>query len=181
MKENADYFNNLAVNLAADGLHDEAVACFRYGLRLEPDNSLLWFNLGLSYYALKDREHSCEVLMQAARYNPWDADIWDTLGVVLHETGKLEASHDAYKKALELETDNGRIWNNYGTLLFNEEKYEQARRAFESALTLDPQSENTLFNLRDTYEILGNTRLAEKCTALLKKAGESEDSEKDSK
>ncbi len=167
MKETADYFNDLAVHLAADGLHKEAVACFKRGLQLEPKNSLLWFNLGLSYYALHEKEHSCEVLMQAARYNPADADIWDTLGVILHETGELESSRKAYMKALDLEVNNGRIWNNYGTLLFNEEKYDQARRAFESALTLDPESEDTLFNLRDTYKVLGNEPLAEQCNALL--------------
>ena len=79
----------------------------------------------------------------------------------------MEASRLAYTKALELETENGRIWNNYGTLLFNEEKYEQARRAFESALTLAPDSEDTLFNLRDTYTILGNKKLAKKCTKII--------------
>ena len=167
MQETADFFNDSAVMLAAEGCHSEAIACLRRGLQLEPFSSLMWFNLGLSYYALDDKDNSRHALYEAARCNPFDADIWDTLGVVLHETGEMEASRLAYTKALELETENGRIWNNYGTLLFNEEKYEQARRAFESALTLDPNAEDAIFNLRDTYTMLGNKKLARKCSKII--------------
>lgn len=167
MQETPDFLNDSAVMLAAQGCHSEAIACLRRGLQLEPYSSLMWFNLGLSYYALDDKNNSRCALYQAVRCNPFDADIWDTLGVVLHETGELEASRLAYTKALELESDNGRIWNNYGTLLFNEEDYEHARRAFESALTLNPDSEDTLFNLRDTYSMLGNKRLEKKCSKII--------------
>jgi len=167
MEETADFFNNSAVTLAAEGCHTEAIACLRRGLQLEPYSGLMWFNLGLSYYALNEKDNSRHALYQAVRCNPFDADIWDTLGVVLHEIGEMEASRLAYTKALELEAENGRIWNNYGTLLFNEEKYEQARRAFEAALTLAPDSEDTLFNLRDTYAMLGKTVLEKKCAKMI--------------
>lgn len=167
MEETADFFNDSAVSLAAEGCHNEAIACLRRALQLDPYNSLMWFNLGLSYYALNEKDNSRNALYQAARCNPFDADIWDTLGVILHETGEIEASRLAYTKALELEVENGRIWNNYGTLLFNEEKYEQARHAFEVALTLAPDSEDTLFNLRDTYAMLGHKMLAKKCSTMI--------------
>ena len=115
MEETADFFNDSAVSLAAEGCHTEAIACLRRGLQLEPYNSLMWFNLGLSYYALNEKDNARHALYQAVRCDPFDADIWDTLGVVLHETGEIDASRLAYTKALELEVENGRIWNNYGT------------------------------------------------------------------
>ena len=167
MEETADFLNDSAVSLAAEGYHSEAIACLRRGLQLDPYNSLIWFNLGLSYYALNEKDNSRNALYQATRCNPFDADIWDTLGIVLHETGEMEASQLAYTKALDLEVENGRIWNNYGTLLFNEEKYEQARHAFEVALTLAPDSEDTIFNLRDTYDMLGQKKLAQKCSKII--------------
>ena len=178
MDETADFFNDAAVTLASEGFHSEAIACLRRGLRLDPQNSLLWCNVGLSYYALNEKNNSRHALYQAVRCDPFDADIWDTLGVVLHETGDIEASQMAYIKALDLEIENGRIWNNYGTLLFNEEKYEQARRAFESALTLAPNSEDALFNLRDTYTILGKKQLAKRCSKMLDRLSSQKQSEK---
>jgi len=58
MQETADFFNDSAVMLAAEGCHSEAIACLRRGLQLEPYSSLMWFNLGLSYYALDDKDNS---------------------------------------------------------------------------------------------------------------------------
>lgn len=167
MQESADLFNDTAVALAADGCYMEAIAYLRRALQLEPDNALLWFNLGLNYYALKQKQNSRNALLNAAECNPYDADIWDTLGVVLHEVGETEASKKAYTTALNLEATNGRIWNNYGTLLFNVQEYRQARHAFESALLFSPDLTDALFNLRDTYSILGNTVLEKKCEKMI--------------
>ena len=167
MEETAEYFNDIAVNLASEGLYQEAIACLKRGLQVDPYNNLIWFNLGLNYYALKKRTESCRALMQAARCNPFDADVWDTLGVVLHEIGDVEASRRAYRTAIDLDTSNGRIWNNYGTLLFNEHNYIEARRAFESALTLEPSSVDALSNLCDTYQRLGEYELVIKCKDML--------------
>ena len=100
MQETADFFNDSAVMLAAEGCHNEAIACLRRGLQLEPYSSLMWFNLGLSYYALDDKDNSRYAL-------------------------------------------------------------------YESALTLDPLSEDTLFNLRDTYTMLGIKKLAKKCSKII--------------
>ncbi|CEM63127.1 tetratricopeptide repeat protein [Treponema phagedenis] len=167
MKETADYLNDFAVTLAAEGLHAEAIACLRKGLRMEPHNSLMWFNLGLSYYALKKKTDCTSALYQAARCDPFDADIWDTLGVILHETGEIEAAQKAYMRALNLESDSGRIWNNYGTLLFNKKEYTEALRSFETAVSLMPDLGDAVFNLRDTYLVLKNDEKAAICTKLL--------------
>ena len=167
MEESADLFNDTAVALAADGCYMEAIAYLRRAVQLEPDNALVWFNLGLNYYALKQKQDARYALMKAAQRNPHDADIWDTLGVVLHEIGETEAAKKAYTAALNLEATNGRIWNNYGTLLFNEQEYQQARYAFESALIFSPDLTDALFNLRDTYTILGNTALEKKCEKMI--------------
>ena len=80
-------------------------------------------------------------------------------------------SFDLFEIAIKKEFQNKGLGNELleKTIdrLFNEEKYEQARRAFESALTLAPDSEDTLFNLRDTYTMLGQKKLAKKCTKII--------------
>lgn len=168
MQESAQFFNDTGVNLARQGLHNEAIACLKKGLTFEPDNSLIWLNLGLSYYAAK-RQADCKyALFQSVKYNPHEPDAWDSLALILYETGDLDRAEIAYESAIMLEPSNGRIWNNYGTLLFNKERYEDARKAFESAVTLQPDLGDAVFNLRDTYLELGDKELAEKCTNILK-------------
>ena len=86
MQESAQFFNDTGVSMSMQGFHNEAIACLKKGLALEPDNSLMWLNLGLSYYAAKRQNDSKFALFQSLKYNPYEADAWDSLGLVLFET-----------------------------------------------------------------------------------------------
>ena len=64
--------------------------------------------------------------------------------------------------------DNPRIWNTVGVVYFNESDYISASEAFEHAITLNPYYYDAMFNLRDTYEELGNKAGYEECAERLK-------------
>lgn len=177
MEETAKFFNDEGAKLASEGFHKEAIAYLKKGLDIEPDNSLIWFNLGLSYYALKQKDESRTAMIYSLYYNPADADAWDSLGVILFEMGDFKNSARAYKEALKLEPYVGRIWNNYGSLLFAVSEYKEACRAFESALSLDSDLPDAVFNLKDTYLELGMKDKAEICAGILKQMNYCEDGE----
>ena len=168
MIESAQFFNDMGVKMAMEGLHNEAIACLKKGLTFELDNGLIWLNLGLSYYAAENQMDCKFALSQSIKYNPEEPDAWDSLGLVLFKLGELDQAERAFERALRLEPSNGKIWNNYGAVLFNKERYKDACKAFESAITLEPDLGDALFNLRDTYLELGNNELAEKCSGILK-------------
>lgn len=167
MEETPAYLNDSAVVLASEGHHEEAIACLRKALLVEPKNSTLWFNLALSYRALCSLADAKEALFRAADENPLDVDILDTLAVVLHECGEDAASETIYVRTLELAPGNGRVWNNYGVLQFSQSRFAEACQSFEKAVTLIPDFDDALYNLRDTYEELGKKEEMEKCAAIL--------------
>lgn len=167
MKETAEFLNDSAVHLASENLHEEAIACLRKALFLEPENSTVWLNLALSYRSLSKLAEARNALFQAAKCNPLDVDILDTLGVILHEMGEDAASEEVYLNALEISPGNGRVWNNYGVLKFSQSRFLEACQSFEKAITLIPDFDDALYNLRDTYEALGKTEAMEKCKAML--------------
>ncbi len=167
-EENVKFLNDTAVEMGMDGLHREAIACLKKGLRLDPENSRLWLNLGLSFYALNELENCIYALRQSLNTDANQPDAWDLLGLVFQEKGNFIESKLSYDQALKFEPENGRIWNNYGTLLFAEKKYKEARRAFESAIALNSNLGDAVFNLRDTYIELGENELADKCCEILK-------------
>ncbi len=171
MEETSAWLNDSAIGFAQEGHHREAIACLRRGLRLDPKNPSLWFNLSLSYRALGNRDEARNALLQAARLNPLDVDILDTLGVVLHELGEDVSAESYYKVALELSPGNGRVWNNYGVLQFSQSRYDEARKSFEKSVALVPDFDDALYNLRDTYEELGKTAEMDKCSAMLARKG----------
>lgn len=167
MEETPEYLNNSAVAFAADGAHEEAIACLRKALLSDPKNGVLWFNLALSQRALGRREESRESLLRAARETPLDVDVLDTLAVVLHELGEDAPSEECYRNALEINPANGRVWNNYGVLQFSQERFDEATKSFETAVTLIPDFDDALYNLRDSYDELGRTADRDKCSAML--------------
>lgn len=171
MEETIEWLNDSAVRLAADGLHEEAIASLQKGLLSDQHNHILWFNLALSYRALGRMQEARDSLVHAAEASPLDVDILDTLGVVLHETGDDRIAEECYKNALTLLPSNGRVWNNYGVLQFTQERYSEAVQSFEKAIALIPDFDDALYNLKDTYGELGRTEEMEKCEKILEQRG----------
>ncbi|TAH55265.1 MAG: tetratricopeptide repeat protein [Treponema sp.] len=168
MIESPASLNDLAVQLASDGCHDEAIACLQKALLVEPHNPVLWYNLALSYRVLGRQDDARASLINAVREAPEDIDALNTLGVVSHELGDDAGAAECYRTALELEPGNGTVWNNYGVLFFGQSRFDEARSSFEKALSLIPELDDALYNLRDTYEELGMTDEMDKCDAMLK-------------
>lgn len=167
MRESAENLNDCAAVLAASGQHTEAIACLKRALLLDQGNPCLWFNLALSYRATGDLPGAKSALLRAGAGNPHDVDIIDTLAVVQHELGEDSYAERAYLMALELEPYNGRVWNNYGVLQFSQKRYKEAVTSFEKAVTLIPDFADALYNLRDTYDELGNTTARDTCAGML--------------
>lgn len=168
MKDTPDELNKCAVQLAYGGEYIEAVACLKKAILMNNTNYLLWYNLGLTYRQQGDLYGAKEALRYAYQLEPDDETVLDALGVVLldlHEYGEAE---EIFDEALSLNPDNYRLWNNIGVLHFTQGEYDAACDAFEQAVTIFPDYYDALFNLRDTYEELGNETGAAICEAHLK-------------
>ena len=59
-------------------------------------------------------------------------------------------------EALTRNEMNARIWNTFGVLYFNKNEMDLAAEAFEKAVMINPYYYDALYNLRDTYEEMGN-------------------------
>ena len=167
------FLNASAVLLAAEGSHKEAIACFFQGLRLDPQNPVLCFNLAMRYRAVGELEGAKTALGHAVAADATDSDTLDTLGVVFHESGQDAPAETCFRMALELDPCNGQAWNNFGVLAFSQKKYREAARAFETAVSFLPAGDSTdaLINLRDTYGEIGETEKEARCAAMLKTMG----------
>jgi len=169
MHENSEALNTQAIELATNGSYPEAVACLKRALSIDRDNYLLWFNLGVIYRNSGDLEFAKQALKKAASINSEDADIFETLGLICYSLQEYDDAYGYYMAALEITQDNAHIWNNLGVLLFSRGEYSDASEAFEEAITIFPHYYDALYNLRDTYTELGNTKGAAICNEQLKK------------
>lgn len=156
MKENVSSLNTQAIELASKGDFSEAIACLKRAISLEKYNYLLWFNLGITYRDAGQLKEAYYALEQAYEINNEDDEVIEMLAIVCLNAGELETALKYCIEGLDLNSQNAHLWNTLGVINFNMNNFEDASEAFEQAVTLNPYYYDALYNLRDTYEELGN-------------------------
>lgn len=168
MTEVAEKLNNQALLLAERGSYDDAIACLNRALTLEQDNYLLWYNLGITYRDAGKLSEAKIALEKAADINPDDEDTLDSLAILCFLMDESDESLMYCAEGLEINPQNPKFWNTSGVVYFNRQQYNDACYAFEQAVILNPYYYDAMFNLRDTYERLGNENGCEICNDKLK-------------
>ena len=168
MTENSESLNTQAIDLASKGEYTDAIACLVSAIRIDRDNYLLWYNLGVTYRDAGQMDSARNALLTARGMNPHDQDVLDSLALVCYSLGRMEEAFQYSFEALSINNMNAHIWNNLGVFYFAENDYEEAAESFEQAVSLYPHYVDALVNLRDTYEELGNTVGVEECRNKLK-------------
>lgn len=163
LNETAERLNNQAITLASNGDYADAIACFKRAITIERGNSLLWFNLGLTYRDAGKIEMAKDALKKARALNGGDDETVETLAILCFASGEFSEALSWCAEGLGQNPFNAHLWNTMGVVFFNEGQMETAAEAFERAITLNPYYSDALLNLRDCYEELGNEAGAEEC------------------
>ena len=172
MLESADFLNNQAIELANKGNFKEAIACYKRAITIDRENSLLWFNLGITYKKNGDLAGAKHSLMAALDLNPDDFDAIEQLAIVCLERKEFLEAIGYCQSGLDANPVNAHLWNTLGALFFNQEEYAMASEAFERAVSINPYYYDALYNLRDTYSELDNAAGAAACQEKLSKLKE---------
>jgi len=168
MLETPETLNTQAIELASNGEFREAIACLKKALGMQKYNTLLWFNLGVTYRDAGETDLAKEALLMAFEINDDDIDIIEMLASLYLSTGDYQQAAKFADIGTSKFPENARIWNTSGVIAFNVKAYDIASVAFERAVSINPYYYDALYNLRDTYEELGNKKGADICRQQMK-------------
>lgn len=168
MIETPDNLNSQAIQLASEGLYPEAIACIKRAITISKDDYRLWYNLGITYRDSDNLEGACDALIKALQINNNDVEVYEALSHVLFLQQEYDYALNILEDAIDFFPDNPCLWNNYGVVLFNKKEYDNAAEAFECAVCIYPYYYDALYNLKDTYDILGNQVGKDECEKKLK-------------
>ena len=102
-----------AVRLRARSQFDEAVRLLREATRLDPENSDLHRELGITFLLTKQWARARVEMIEAIRHNPQDADAYNGLGYALDKLGDLDGAVKEFRIATRLEPDNSSYRQHY--------------------------------------------------------------------
>jgi len=165
MTERSDVLNNQAILLASDGAYAEAIACFKRAIIIEKDNYLLWYNLGVTYRDAGNLSEAEKALKTALNMAPLNEDVAETYATICLMQGKLKLVQEICIDTLDINPLNSHLWNLLGVTEFQSENYEEASSYFEQAVSINPYYTDAIYNLRDTYSTLKNSKGEAACIA----------------
>lgn len=158
MTEQPDKLNNQAIILASDGNYTEAIACFKRAITLDNSNSLLWYNLGVTCRDAGDLHMAKSSLAAAYKLSPENDDIEETFATICLMLKDFETVAAVCETGLFRNPMNSHLWNLIGVTNFQSELYEDAAECFEQAVYINPYYQDALYNLKDTYSVIGNKK-----------------------
>lgn len=163
MTEKVDQLNNQAIQLAASGEYEEAVACLKRAITIDKGNYLVWYNLGVTYRDAGKLDEASYALQTASKLNPDNEDVVETYATVCLLNKKYVDVVNICKEALSDNPTWYNMWNILGVVAFENSAFEKAAEYFEESLSIYPYNLDSLYNLKDTYEKLGNTKGEQEC------------------
>jgi tetratricopeptide (TPR) repeat protein len=119
----------------------DAVEAYREAIRLDPNESDLWRNLGTLLQVRLARYDEAETAYrEAIRLNPSIAWHWQWLGdLLMNKLVRYDEAERAYREAIRLDPALTWAWNALGNLLQERfARYDEAEAAYREAIRLDP-------------------------------------------
>jgi tetratricopeptide (TPR) repeat protein len=147
--------HNLAVAMATQGRHAEAIPLFRRAASIEPNAFDTQRNLGLALAqtgAVVDAEAAYR---RAVEIRPHSADLHFELAQFLRSSRRPEDAIREYEETLRLKADHADAYYGIGICSSDLKRSADAQRAYEAALRIRPKFAEVLNNLGVVFEEKG--------------------------
>ncbi|MDY6804001.1 MAG: tetratricopeptide repeat protein [Cyanobacteriota bacterium] len=156
----AEEKTNRGLLFQQEGKLEEAISFYRQVIAVEPNISLVHYNLGIALHHQGDLPGAGTHYRQALALNPDDIQALYNLGVALQQQGLLELAINHYQQVINLSLPQDLIkvkaYSNWGGILVGQGKFDDAREIFEKALALQPEDATLYNNLGQAFLEAGN-------------------------
>jgi len=142
--------------------YDKARADFKAALKINPEFTRAYRNLGKVERDCGRITPAIEALTQAIKLSPNKADAYIVRGNLYQSAGSYDKALADAEKALSLEK-NVSAYINLSAALNAMERYEESLAASEQALALSPDNAESWYNRGNTYRVMSKTDSALIC------------------
>lgn len=135
----ADYLNNLATVLVAQGRRDDAITCYRQAANLTGSGAAeAHFNLVLTLGQAERSAEAAELLERKAETEPLSARELDALGSCYYYQNRYEEAEAMARLAVESEPECFAYLHNFGNAQVGARRPAEAESAYRKVVSLAP-------------------------------------------
>lgn len=142
--DHPDGLNILAASCLATGRFEQAEACWRHAIEIDPGFADAHFNLGNLYRQINRIEDAQNCYLSAISTNPQHFLAYYNLARMLQATNRLTEAEAAYLKVLEINPDYVEAHNNLAVLLHETHRLQEAISRYRKVLSLKPDHGHAL-------------------------------------
>ena len=117
-----------SVQLRAEARLGEAVVVLREAVKLDPENSDLHRELGITFLMEKDWKRARVELIEAIRHSQGDADAHSGLAYALEKLGDIQGAVKEYRAATQIEPDDSTYRTHYFDALVRLQSQQEPKK-----------------------------------------------------
>ena len=135
---NCEALHLMGVISVAQGRSAEAEKHFRRALEINPNSSLVHFNLAALLSESGNDSGAIPHHWAAITLSPENIDAWINFGKSLSNLNKYQDALSCFEYATDINPDHAEALGNQGASLFALDRYEEASQCFEKSLAINP-------------------------------------------
>ena len=150
----------LAILLLDSGYADEALLHLLYLSKATPDDSGIFYNLGIACEKLKKYPEAKEAYEKAIELSPEELDASYNLGLVLTELQDYDSAIECFNKVLAKDPKDSNSYFNLGICYLKKDDQVNALMNFQSTIELNDEDIYAHFYIGNIYKDMGEIETA---------------------
>lgn len=139
--------NSKGLELFGSGKFEEAVNAYKQAIKLKPDYSEAYYNLGDAYFQLSLYKEAIDAYKRAVKYQRDFAPTHNNMGTAYYKLGEHEKAIEAYKEAIRLNPKTAVTYYNLARTYLGRGNEKAALEQHKILQTLDPPLADKLYIL----------------------------------
>jgi tetratricopeptide (TPR) repeat protein len=136
---------------------DSSIKYFNKGAIIYDKDPEIFYNLGVTYYEMGDKENALKAYVKAIEKKPDYILALNNLGVIYFEKQDYANALKIFTSSLKYDSNNADAYANTGAVYHNKGNYDLAIINYEKAITRNPKLIYVYDNLIKLYSNLGKT------------------------
>ena len=139
-------YNLLGLILVEQKKIDEAIQCYKDGIKIDPNFAMIYNNLGLLYFRHKPECDIKEIenyYLKAISLDKELIEAHNNLGSLYNKNDKVEKAINCYKNAININPKFSFAHHNIGAAYVSLGKFKEATKHFKESIKLNPKFVDT--------------------------------------